>query len=234
MANLINSPETGWLHYHVGAIHAYLPETERPAPDISGISFGPKAWRASKLPLWNGTGEMGFEFGEKPDDGSTIPEGQVGAPPYKGHRWLPLPEDERNLYNTPIAKSAYDPYGPDWTSWAIPAQVHYSLLQNLENNQLSKYYYGPGLDPEREGIWNMQYDRMNINFMAIWGSDVLENLPFSQSDDEHELSVALTTKLRRRKSKFAIPNQEPIYIDLNSSTRQHACYRRSLQLPDAA
>lgn len=200
VANLVNSPETGWLHYHVGAVHAYLPEKKRPSTDVDPASYGPKAWRASALPIWNETGEMNFPLaGPKPDDGSTIPEADPGAPPYKGHRWLPLPDNERNLYNTPIAKTAYDPYGPDWTSWAIPAQVHYSLLENLEKNQLSKYHYGSGLDNEREGIWNMQYGRMNINFMAIWGYDVLDNLPFSQSDDEHELSVVLTTKLRRRK-----------------------------------
>ena len=29
-ANLINCPETGWLHYRFGAIHAYLPELSRP------------------------------------------------------------------------------------------------------------------------------------------------------------------------------------------------------------
>ena len=201
VANLINSPETGWLHYHVGAVHAYLPEKERPSSDVDPASFGPKAWRASALPIWNETGGMDFPLADKPDDGSTIPEADPGAPPYKGHRWLPLPDNERNLYNTPIAKTAYDPYGPDWTSWAIPAQVHYSLLENIEKKQLSKYHYGGGLDPDREGIWNMQYGRMNINFMAIWGNDILDNLPFSQSDDEHELSVVLTTKLRRRKAR---------------------------------
>ena len=184
------------------------------------------------MPIWNETGEMNFPLaGSKPDDGSTIPEADPGAPPYKGHRWLPLPDNERNLYNTPIAKTAYDPYGPDWTSWAIPAQVHYSLLENLEKNQLSKYYYGGGVDPEREGIWNMQYGRMNINFMAIWGNDVLDNLPFSQSDDEHELSVVLTTKLRRPllvnthaiAAHFSFRTQHELYdTDLLSRYRAYA------------
>lgn len=52
VANLINSSETGWLHYRVGAVHAYLPEYDPPAPDASGASLGPKAWRPSALPRW--------------------------------------------------------------------------------------------------------------------------------------------------------------------------------------
>lgn len=33
--------------------------------------------------------------------------------------------------------------------------------------------------------------------MAIWGKDVLDNLPFDGPDDEHELSVGIPTKLNR-------------------------------------
>lgn len=198
VANLVNCPETGWVHYHLGALHAYLPETTRPGPDPNGTALGPKAWRASALPVWNEKGDMGFPLADKPDDnGKVLKPGQPGAPPFKGHRWLPLPDDEKNLYKTPVAKSEYNPFGPDWQKWAIAAQVHYSLLENIENNQLRKYYYGSGLDDRREGIWNMHYGRMNINFMAIWGKDVVDNVPFEDPDDEHVLSVALPLKLRR-------------------------------------
>lgn len=198
VANLVNCPETGWVHYHLGALHAYLPETTRPGPDPNGTALGPKAWRASALPVWNEKGDMGFPLADKPDDnGKVLKPGQPGAPPFKGHRWLPLPDDEKNLYKTPVAKSEYNPFGPDWQKWAIAAQVHYSLLENIENNQLGKYYYGSGLDDRREGIWNMHYGRMNINFMAIWGKDVVDNVPFEDQDDEHVLSVALPLKLRR-------------------------------------
>lgn len=41
---------------------------------------------------------------------------------------------------------------------------------------------------------------MNINFMAIWGKDVLDNLPFETFDDELALSVQVPIKLRRRES----------------------------------
>lgn len=121
-------------------------------------------------------------------------------PPFNGHRWLPLPKGEEILYRTPISQSQYNAFRPNWTSWAIGAQVHYSLLENIENNQLSKYYYGSGLDDTREVIWNMVYERMSINVMVIWGRDVLENLPFQDTDDEQELSINIPLKLRRRKS----------------------------------
>jgi len=135
--------------------------------------------------------------GAKPDDGSVLDPETPGAPPFKGHRWLPLPDGENNLWRTPMAESSYDPNGPDWGSWSLGAQAHYSFLENLENGDLKLYHYGHGLDEEREGIWNMAYGRMNINFMAIWGKDVRDNLPFKTSDDELELSVGVNTKLRR-------------------------------------
>ena len=135
--------------------------------------------------------------GEKSDDGAVLDSGTPGAPPFRGHRWLPLPDDEKNLWRTPMSESKYDPDGPDWGSWSLGAQAHYSFLQNLEQDNLDIYHYGHGLDDEREGIWNMAYGRMNINFMAIWGEDVLDNLPFATYDDELALSVGVNTKLRR-------------------------------------
>lgn len=207
VANLINSPETGWLHYHLGALHAYLPETIRPAPDANSTSYGPKAWRASALPVWNEKGQMNFPLADKSDDnGNVLTPDQPGAPPFKGHRWLPLPDDERNIYKTPVDKTEYSAFGNDWKKWAIAAQVHYSFLENLESNQLGKYHFGTGLDDRREGIWNMNYERMNINFMAIWGKDVVDNVPFEDRDDEHVLSVALPLKLRRRELFFLLPH----------------------------
>lgn len=237
VANLVNCPETGWLHYHVGALHAYLPETTAPGPDRNGKSLGPKAWRASALPVWNEKGDMSFPLADKPDDnGNVVKPGQPGAPPFKGHRWLPLPDDEKNLYKTPVSNSEYDPFGPDWQKWAIAAQVHYSLLENIETGQLRKYHYGSGLDDRREGIWNMNYGRMNINFMAIWGKDVVENIPFEDPDDEHVLSVALPTKLRRRKWLRVLQPENVLthFFPPTSSTCQHPCHCRSFQFSDAA
>ena len=175
---------------------------ENPNPE----SKGPTAWRASKLPEWNGK-DMSFPVGGvlagKDDDGSQLAPDKPGASPFDGHRWLPLPggaDKDQNLWRTPMVKTSYDPNGPDWGSWSLGAQAHYSFFENLENDNLKIYHYGHGLDQEREGIWNMQYDRMNINFMAIWGRDVLDNLPFKTADDELELSVGVNKALRRRES----------------------------------
>lgn len=198
VANLVNSPETGWLHYHFGAIQSYLPETLPPSSKPDATALGPTAWRASALPIWNETGEMSFPVTmDKSDDGSVLEADRPEAPPFKGHRWLPLPDPEKNLYKTPMAKSEYNPYGPDWKSWALAAQVHYSLLENLEKNQLHLYHYGTSSPTTSEGVWDMAFGRMNINFMAIWGKDVLDNAPFDGPDDEHELSVGIPVKLNR-------------------------------------
>jgi hypothetical protein len=218
VANLINSPETGWLHYHVGAVHAYLPEWDPPPPDVDGASYGPKAWRASALPQWNST------TASKKANESDFMGPHPAPPPFDGHRWLPLPKDEVNLYRTPIADAKYDPFGDDWTSWAIAAQVQYSLLENIENDQLSRYWYGHG-DNRREGIWNMAYERMNINVMVIWGKDVVDNLPFEGRDDEYELSITLPRKLRRRELSSPEWRLDVTPADvLESSPGEHTCY----------
>lgn len=141
----------------------------------------------------------------KEDDGGVLPPDVPGAPPFRGHRWLPLPGDperDQELWRTPMVESSYDPNGPDWGSWSLGAQAHYSFFENLEYDNLKLYHYGNGIDEEREGIWNMAYDRMNINFMAIWGRDVLDNLPFRSRDDELELSVGINKELRRRTYTF--------------------------------
>lgn len=62
VGNLVNSPETGWLHYHVGAVHAYLPERKPPAPDREDNSYGPGAWRASALPKWSGNADVSWSL----------------------------------------------------------------------------------------------------------------------------------------------------------------------------
>jgi len=164
-------------------------------------SLGPKAWRASALPEWKGE-EMSFPVtgvdNGKTDAGEPLPADNPGAPPFKGHRWLPLSNGTENLWRTLMAKSRYEQNGPDWGSWSLGAQAHYSLLDNIERDQLSVYHYGSGKDPKHEGIWNMAYERMNINFMAIWGKDVLDNLPCETFDDELALSVQVPIKLRRR------------------------------------
>ncbi|MCJ1294331.1 hypothetical protein MMC34_005889 [Xylographa carneopallida] len=176
-ANIVNSPLTNWFHARTGAVLPYLPE---PSPPHNLTSQAP-TWRASSIPFYSTPADLVYDFGDL-SDGRPLPSiGEPGGPTYKNHRWLPLPPSPQNLQRTPIARSAYDAFGLAWTSWAIAAQQHYSLLSNIESNHMHKYHFG-----DADGLWDMQYDRYNLNFIAIWGRDVRANLPIQ--DDEQELT----------------------------------------------
>jgi len=195
LANLINSAVLGWLHLRQGAIHSYLPELHlpsSPAPD----TYGPSAWRASSLPTYStadGGPTVPFPDTEKAFDGNRAEIGSVGGPPYANHRWLPLRDAGVNLPITPIWETDYHPNGNNWRRWALGAQQHYSLLENIENDDLHCYHLGG------DGVWNMRYEHANINFMAVWADDILDNLPFDvQEDDEAHFSIHLPRKLGRQ------------------------------------
>ncbi|MCJ1287230.1 hypothetical protein MMC26_006578 [Xylographa opegraphella] len=176
-ANIVNSPLTNWFHVRTGAVLPYLPEPSSPHNHTSQNS----TWRASSLPFYSTPVDPTYDFGDI-RDGYPLPSvGEPGGPTYSNHRWLPLPRSSQNLQRTPIARAAYDAFGFAWGSWAIAAQQHYSLLSNIETNHIHKYHFG-----DSDGIWDMQYDRYNLNFIAIWGHDVRANLPIQ--DDEQELT----------------------------------------------
>ena len=84
----------------------------------------------------------------------------------------------------------YNPFGRGWSEWTMAAQQHYSLLDNLERGDLGKYRAG-----NQEGLWNMQYTRYNLNFLAIWGKSV-KMMPVG-GDDEDSLTVAIPWALKR-------------------------------------
>ena len=209
LASLINSATMGWVQYRLGAVHSYFPERQPPilkpfSEDTGDDSYGPKAWRASALPTWqppDGENEIAeFPHPEKTGKADKAPIGSIGGPPYANHRWLPLRDDDEHIAKTPIAKSEYKSNGNNWDMWTIAAQQHYSLLENLEKGLLKKYYIGD------EGIWNMRYDRGNINLIAIWANDILDNLPFEGADDEQLISSNLPRKQHRRMCAFQSPN----------------------------
>ena len=112
-ANGINNSALSWVHYHLAAIHPYLPELVPPK------EFPEPSWRASKLPQWN--------------DGALFDRQDWFDPPYENHRWLPLGPE---LDGTPITGTAYDKSGPGWNNWAIAAQEHYSFLEYMEKDEL--------------------------------------------------------------------------------------------------
>ncbi|KAI9756356.1 MAG: hypothetical protein M1815_003779 [Lichina confinis] len=167
-ANMINQPAFSWVHWHLGVVHPYLPELE-PAADHGHRN---RSWRASELPQWTGPADHNYK-------------GDFSAP-FEGHRWLPLPKGTPDD-TTPIAATTYHKAGRGWHSWAVAAQQHYSFFENLENGALDTYHLG---------TWDMKYDRISIQLLAIRGKDVLDNLPF-ESDDEAFLTEVLPRKLGR-------------------------------------
>ena len=230
LGNLVNSAALGWVHHHQGAIHSYLPELSPPNPPESS-SYGPKAWRASALPKYHPTDGSSepepFPNTEKNFAGSRAAIGDVGGPPYANHRWLPLRDSGTLLPITPIWRTEYNPNGADWKGWQLGAQQHYSLLENLENDDLSAYHFG-----NKDGIWNMRYMHANINLMAVWADDILDNLPFDvDEDDEAHFSIHLPEKLRRQTyiqtramaAHFSFGPQRELYdTDLLSRYRAYA------------
>lgn len=228
LANLVNSAALGWVHHHQGAIHSYLPD-RKPPSNISSDSHGPLAWRASALPNWQSKPEvevLEFPDTDKESPGQRAPVGSKGGPPYRNHRWLPLRDNGSNIIKTPIWNTQYESNGNDWKRWAIGAQQHYSLLENLENDALERYHFGP------DGIWNMRYMHANINFMAVWSNDILDNLPFDvNEDDEAHFSIHLPRKLHRETyiqtraiaAHFSFGTQHEMYdTDLLSRYRAYA------------
>lgn len=198
-ANVINSPLLGWLHYHLGAIRAYLPELSPPSADTKHDRGTTETWRASELPKWQGPENFTFPLVDKGDAMfGGLKTGEPGAPPFDGHRWLPLTNSITEIYRTPIANVEYAPWGPGWKCWAIAAQQHYSFLEHLEAGTTKIYHFGSGKDAIEEGIWDASHTRLNINFLAIWGHDVLSVLPIEGSDEEY-LTVVAPKKLGRRR-----------------------------------
>lgn len=178
-ANMINSPLMGWVHYHMGAQHPYLPELVEPSKSdpILSLPTNPPSWRASTYPPWTGPDEYFFPHDyEPPEDGNTS-------------RWLRLSNSTSTsaaIHRTPMAETEYNTWGTALTAWPIAAQTHYSFLENLESDTLHLY--------KTDGVWLTDYTRLSINFVAVWADDVLDNLPMDAVDEEW-LTVNLPRKL---------------------------------------
>ena len=229
LGNLVNSAALGWMHLHQGAIHGFLPE-HAPPTDPHPLAYGPKAWRITPLPHYkipDGQDKIQpFPDTKKTFDGDRTGIGEVGGAPYFNHRWLPVPD--YLLHLTPMWRTEYSPNSADWRGWQLGAQQHYSLLWNLEDaDGLSAYHFG---DPE--GLWNMHYMHANINLMAVWADEILDNLPFDvREDDEAHFTVHLPQKLKKQvyvqtraiASHFSFGTQREMYdTDLLGRYRAYA------------
>jgi hypothetical protein len=190
-ANIMNQPSLSWVHYHMEAVHPYLPELNAvPSHDPNSESdVTEPSWRASELPKWEG-----------PQDFKLPLDWEA---PHKGlsqHRWLPLrPSYSKNgsmqsqltIEDTPIRSTSFDPFSKALFHWTIAAQQHYSFFENLENNELWRYKFHS---------WNYNYTRMGIQFVAIMGDDINLGKPMKETDDEYYFTQIMPERLKRRKS----------------------------------
>ncbi|KAK7708967.1 hypothetical protein SLS64_006447 [Diaporthe eres] len=152
-------------------------------PHLFAVSANVVNNPALKLPPYSGpkSGPKDFAI-----DGST-------PAPFKDHRWLPVPlpagESTYDTSEYPVSTATYDAHGPSLNNWALAAQVHYSFLQHLEQNDTHRYKFD---------VWDYAYDRLSINFIAIRGRDIMDCFPFPQHDDEDYLTVKRPKELGRR------------------------------------
>ncbi|OJD11301.1 hypothetical protein AJ78_07895 [Emergomyces pasteurianus Ep9510] len=178
-ANVINSAPLPYHHYRTGAVRPYLPEMTAPnnITNNSDASQRKPTWRASQLPYWEGPDDFQFPL-------------DVGNAPYPNHRWLPVHDENGTaIYRTPMHNALCSPWKENRGKWSLAAQQHFSLFESLEQDAMDVY------DFARRGVWDMGFERISINFIAIWGRDVIDHLPLN--DDEAMLTMAIPKKLRR-------------------------------------
>ncbi|RWA03911.1 hypothetical protein EKO27_g11193 [Xylaria grammica] len=213
-AHLVNSPITGMEQFHHNVIYPFVPDpNRRPKHHVS------ETWRLSRLDKYPKNKLDKLKGGS---DGSIM----YPKVPYRGHPFVLLSEDNFDLLHTSMGRYDQDPgadfiaFSPVWKSWAMAAQQQYSLLYNLEKNQISNYFFGrrvtypenaKGPDrnatvpaPKVEGkpilggeqILDTQFRRYNLNFCAVWGSDIKKHLPMDD-DDENAITNLIPKKTGR-------------------------------------
>ncbi|KAI2634486.1 hypothetical protein GGS21DRAFT_518059 [Xylaria nigripes] len=201
-AQLVNSPITGMEQFHHNAIYPFVPDPKKKPKHRAS-----ETWRLSGLDKYP-AGKM--------DTLKTRNDYSIMFPdvPYSGHPFVLLSEDNFDLLHTSMGRYDQHPgkdfiaFSPVWKSWAMAAQQQYSLLYNLEKNQLSRYFFGQparypanakGPDPNTtvaaphvdgqpvlggEQVFDTQFRRYNLNFCAVWGSDIKEHLPMNHDDED--------------------------------------------------
>lgn len=76
-----------------------------------------------------------------------------------------------------------------WWWWPAGAQLHYSFLSRIEDRSLWRYKFR---------TWDFENERLGIQFIAIWGSDIIASKPIP-ADDEFHLSIQMPLITGRRK-----------------------------------
>ena len=107
-ANVINSPLMGWMHYHMGALQPYLPESAESAlKQTQNDNRWSPSWSASLLPSYSGA-----------DNDTWMPD---QPPPYEHHRWLPLRHQHKGIAmaKTPASHIQYHPFGSGVCTFGI-------------------------------------------------------------------------------------------------------------------
>ncbi|KAI5868386.1 hypothetical protein GGS23DRAFT_27222 [Durotheca rogersii] len=217
-ANLVNSPLTGYEHYHMGAIHPF-----RPDPRNKPAHAAAESWRPSDKDLFPSSSLPELNINKL--NSISMEDEIYPRRPYDGHPFLLLSNNPFDLLQTPMGvnylrggeEGVESMYGAAWRSWAIASQQQYSLLRNLEDNTMARYFFGSPQHlpaaanasatalrhqeankggPGAEQLYNTQYKRYNLNFVALWGHDVRASLPIAE-DDEQDFTVTIPKRVRR-------------------------------------
>ncbi|KAJ8124772.1 hypothetical protein O1611_g8869 [Lasiodiplodia mahajangana] len=223
-ANLVNSPLTGYKHYDVGAIHPFLPD-----PNTKPSHRAAELWRPSDWRPYPEKAIPAISENETIDEitDEDINKHIFAESHYEGHPWLLLENVANPLLKTPMGinklklsgDSVGSAYGAAWKSWMISAQQQYSLLRNLELNNMWRYHFGTQIEypqginssadaaalkffdsnymgPGAEQLYDTQYIRYNLNFVALWGHDIKKALPIAE-DDEQDITVTKPKHFQR-------------------------------------
>jgi hypothetical protein len=103
--------------------------------------------------------------------------------PLAQHQWLPV--NASNLDDTPASDG-------DWDDWRAAAQLHYSFFANAETNALGAYNFG---------AWDMEYEMLSVDMVALWGKDVVANSPVPGGGADGKFwSTDVSQKTKRRGS----------------------------------
>ncbi|KAI0449992.1 hypothetical protein F5B21DRAFT_529404 [Xylaria acuta] len=223
-ANLVNSPFTGYKHYSVGAIHPFLPDPNSKPSHHASQLWRPsdfKSFPNELAPTINGKGTFDQVTEEVVNKHIYADPNYEGHPwlllENVQNSLLKTPMGINRLAIP--ADGGGSAYGVAWRSWMISAQQQYSLLRNLELNHMWRYHFGSQIEypqgvnssadaaalkffdpnhlgPGAEQIYDTQYTRYNLNFVALWGHDIRDALPIAE-DDEQDITVTKPMHFQR-------------------------------------